>query len=144
MGCNMGSNRVRVGFHRAGIALAILPGLAAAGAVIWGAYEWGRPLVKPPVWEIEHKATGKLFEITYDANLPMMGKQMKEVFAPMRVPDEVAKAVDEGVVRVDRERQSGLETMGIGAGLFALAASVCAASWLLGWVLRGFIGEDAT
>jgi hypothetical protein len=129
----MVSNRIRVGFHRVGIALAVLPGLAAVAAVIAGAYLWVRPLVKPPVWQIEHKATGKLFIIAYGTDR----KHIQQVFAPMDVPDEALSAI----AAVDQERQHALEIITIGGALSVLAASVYATSWLLGWVLRGFLGE---
>jgi hypothetical protein len=138
------SNRIRVGFHRVGIALAILPSVAAVAVVIAGGYQWGWPLVKPPAWKIEHKETGKSFGYTYGTDPKLIGKKMHEAFAPMAVPDDVVSGVDKGIVDVDRERQGGLELMTIGAALAALAVGVYAASWLLGWIARGFLGEDAT
>jgi hypothetical protein len=140
----MKGNRIRVGFHRVGIALALLPALAAIGVLATGAYLWGQPLVKPPIWEIEHKETRKLFEFAHGTEPKMIGKKMRELFSPMPVPDGVLSEVDKVVSSVDRRRQSGVELVKVGAALAALAVGVYAASWLVGWIIRGFIGESAT
>lgn len=134
----MRSSRIRVGFHRVGIALAIPLALAGVAVAIVGAYQWGYPLVKPPVWRIEHEATGKSFVFAYEADRKRNAQKMQEVFTPLEVPEDALKAI----ARVDQERQNGLELVAIGAALLAFAACVYAASWLLGWIIRGFLGED--
>jgi len=140
----MNSNRVRIGFHRLGIALALLPGLAAVGVLATGVYVWGRPLVKPPKWQIEHKETRRSFEFTYGTDPKMIGRKMKDLFSPMSVPESVVAEVDEIIAGVDTERRNGLELLTIGAALSALAIGLYAASWLLGWIVRGFLGEGVS
>lgn len=139
----MRGNRIRIGFHRIGIALAIIPALAAVATFLTGAYEWVHPLVRPPVWEIEHKGTGKSFELIYGTDAKTIGKKAQEAFSPMAIPDDVLVGIDKVIVEVEQKRKSGLELVAISAAVLALSLSLYAVSWLVGWIVRGFVGQDA-
>ena len=138
---SVGSSRIRVGFHRVGIALAILPSLAAVGTAVFGAYLWSWPLVKPPAWEIENSATGKSSTYSYATAPTTIGKNMKGVFAPDAVPEAVLQAIDDSIAKVDIERREGLLYMAVGAALSGLALIVYAVCWLVGWIVRAFLSD---
>jgi hypothetical protein len=141
----MTGNRVRIGFHRVGVAFAILPTLAALGALGIGAFQWGSPVVKPPTFELQHTATGKTIQFTYGSNLKLIGKNLKAAFAPLAVPDNILEGVDKTIADVDRSRQEGLWVIAVVApALLAFAAAAYAVSWLIGWIVRGFLGEGSS
>jgi hypothetical protein len=115
--------------------------MAAIGLSATGVYLWARPLVKPPIWEIKHEETRKSFQFAYGTDSKKIGDKMKEMFSPLPVPDSALVEFDEIVTGVDRERRDALHLVEMGGVLAALAVGVYAASWLLGWIIRGFLGE---
>jgi hypothetical protein len=118
------SNRIRAGFHRLGIALAILPGLAAVGLMLWGAYDWSRPLIKPPKWQITHEKTAKKFQFSYGTDREVLGKRMQETFAPESGREREHRTIASLVLRTAPEPlwvvagSVGDRVDGLGARLF--------------------------
>jgi hypothetical protein len=138
----MKHNRIRVGFHRVGIALAVLPVVGSLGLVAVGTYEWVRPLVKPPIFEIQDTTTGKTARVRYGTDPKIIGQTLKELLSPRTVPADMLAGVDQQLETVDRERHDGLLHILIGALALGLGFAFYAASWLIGWIIRGFLGDD--
>jgi hypothetical protein len=132
---------VRVGFHRLGVAAAILPLFVAIILFILASYKWLTPLINPPVWEIEDTVTQKKIEIAYGAAPFEIGRKLKAFFAPRPVPDDVIVTLEDNTKSVDRARREALEGLFI-ALLFACAAvGIYGGTWLIGWIIRGFMGD---
>lgn len=134
----MGSpNRIKIGFHRIGIALMLLPMFSGMGTLGYGTYVWAKPLVKPARFEISHDKLGKAI-VTYNHDPKLIGSELRAIFGAENVSDELLSVVDKAFREVERERSQALELIAIGAGLLVLAATLYGASWLVGWIVRGF------
>jgi hypothetical protein len=133
------SNRIKTGLHRIGLALLLLPTIAGIGAVGFGTYTWVKPVIKPPRFKVAHDTLGKT-TVTYNPDRRVIGSKLRAAFGAGNVSDEVIRRVENGFRDVERDRSQLLALATIGLVLLLLGAALYGASWLVGWIIRGFSG----
>jgi hypothetical protein len=141
------SDRVRVGFRRLGIVLALVPLLVGVWLIVSGLFHWVGPIANPPRFVVYNDKTNVLLNYSY-ADREDVHTKLKALFAPAEVPDDTLMLVQMNFSIVDGLRESivdGLRELGLTAASFgalsiALAAAIYATCWLFGWVARCFIG----
>ena len=134
-------NRIQIGFHRLGVALLFLPILGAVVLIGMGAYQWCSPIFSPPVFEFTNEETNQEYKVVYASDPLLIGKQLLEAFKPTRVPEKALHSVEEAMRTIDRERSDGMGKITFGGGLFAMGIVLYGFAWMVGWILRGFVGE---
>jgi hypothetical protein len=135
----MSAGRITVGFHRLGIAAAVLPTLVGLFFVLGGAYFWLEPVIKPPKFRVTHEESGKAFVVVYGSG--PIGEELKGNFVPTPIPDPVLDRLHEQMSEVDRSRDRNLTNILTGVGSLLLALGIYLAARLVGWVVAGFAGS---
>ena len=94
------SDRIRIGFHRLGLALALLPIVAGVVMMGMGAWAWVHPLAKPPVYEVKNPS-GQVGTVIWGTDIRA---SVRRDFGA-DVPESFLQEVTTYVSRIDRSRR---------------------------------------
>jgi hypothetical protein len=132
--------RIKKGFHRVGVILAVLALLVGAAVLLFGAYQWAAPLIKPPTFQVSSPDGSKLV-IRYGTEPKEIGAKVKLLYQIEADRLKAVELIDDAFGNIDSQRWDGALCMLGSLISLIVAAALYSTSRAIGWVLAGFVGD---
>src|SRR6476660_9742864 len=99
----MWARRVTIGFHRIGMILAFIVLVIGCGALLFGLYQWGEPVIKMPEFEVTDPDGGRIV-VRYGTEPKVIGGQIKKRYEKREDQLTVAGLIEDEFHRIDAQR----------------------------------------
>lgn len=136
----MWANRIKRGFHRIGLVLAVICLLIGGISALFGAYLWIDPLFNGPSFEVS-SAEGTVLRVRYGADPKEIGARVKERYTLESDRLKVVQMIDQEFGLVDSQRETGIHWMLGSLVSLIVAAALYEMARAVGWILAGFAGD---
>lgn len=125
------------GFHRIGAVLAIPLAVTGVAVSAYGAFEWARPLIWRPAWEITDPS-GKAYSFRYGDNPKELGPELLRRGVPVEHSKRFVELLDPEIDSIDEQRRNSAGVVLFGVALAGFAGLAYCMVRAFAWVIAGF------